>query len=221
MAKIAVIVRSHNHAAELDAGLLCLAQQTMTASDWQLVVVDEASTDDTRAVVKRHAATLDLTLVVLDPRRPRTSPAWQVGLECADAPVLLFLDPSVLPAPNLVRAHLRHVTRLRAVSVGRASAADRATGLLGRRGWSGGGDEGNDVDPDSLGRAAARAWTHNMALPRDLLVRASVGLGGRDGSAWEDAELIGRLRAVGARFMINAAAAGLLASGAETGSGSY
>ncbi len=101
-----MIIPSYNKATELSISLPLLRAQNLSASDWQLIIVDDGSTDGTCEVVKQHANSQDLTLVSLDPTKRRAARARNVGAECATAPYILFLDPDILPGPGLMEAHL-------------------------------------------------------------------------------------------------------------------
>lgn len=229
---LSVIIPAYNKATELTISLPLLGTQTLSAADWQLIIIDDGSTDTTCEVVKRHAAGQDLTLVSLDPATRRASRARNVGAECATAPYILFLDPDILPSPGLIEAHLRQLERrdqivslgyMYAVGLGQDvfrstygaewdftsidAVLRRAREFPGlsdvRWGWSDSPEQFS-----SLPCPWAGGWTGNIALSR----RAFFEVGGFDESfvdrGMEDIDLSYRLHRVGVSFELNKDAVG-------------
>jgi glycosyltransferase involved in cell wall biosynthesis len=229
---LSVIIPSYNKATELNISLPLLKSQTVSATNWQLIVIDDGSFDATCEVVKRYATSLDLTLVSLDPATRRASRARNVGAECATAPHILFLDPDVLPAPGLIEAHLKQIERRNQIlSLGYMYAVglgqDVFHSTFGRE-W-----DFTNID-DTLRRARefsdlsdarwswadspdrfsslpcpwAGGWTGNLALSRDAFFE----VGGFDESfvdrGMEDIELSYRLHQAGFGFELTRDAVG-------------
>jgi glycosyltransferase involved in cell wall biosynthesis len=227
-----VIIPSYNKATELAISLPLLGAQTIHASDWHLIIIDDGSTDETCEVVKRYAVRRDLTLVSLDPAKRCASRARNVGVECATTPYILFLDPDILPSTGLVAAHLGQLKgRNNIVSLGYMYAVGlgqdvfhrtygdawdftdvgatlrRASGLPGlfdtRWDWVDGADRFSLVPCPWAG-----GWTGNMGLSR----RTFSEVGGFDecfvDRGMEDIDLSYRLHLAGAVFELNGDAAG-------------
>jgi len=105
-----VVIPVYNAGSYLDGCLESLAHQRVEASDsFEVVVVDDGSTDDTRDVITRHTAQLgDLAYVHL----PRTSSssrsrARNAGVEQASGELLVFLDGDQFVGPDFVARHLQ------------------------------------------------------------------------------------------------------------------
>jgi len=106
--KLSVILPTFNRAASLPLALAALLRQTADPASYEIVVVDNNSTDDTAAVVARH-----------DPRRIRLvaeprqglSYARNAGLEAARAPIVAFTDDDVEVAPDWVETTLAVLAR--------------------------------------------------------------------------------------------------------------
>lgn len=208
-----------------------LAAQTLRASDWQLIIVDDGSSDQTPSVVKRHSASLDLTLVVLDPKGRCASRARNVGAECARSQHLLFLDPDILPAAGLLEAHLNRLNTPLVVSLGYMFAVGLGQDVFER-------DYGHNWDFADIATTIERArklpglsdlrwswcvadspfsalpcpwaggWTGNIGLSRELFVRV-----GRFDETFvdrgmEDIDLAYRLHLANATFELNGDAIG-------------
>ncbi len=92
MVSLAVVIPAHNAAATLAETLDSLLAQTRR--DWQAIIVDDGSTDDTRALAERYAAR-DSRFRLLSDGRPSegVSAARNRGIAAStDSRWLLFLD---------------------------------------------------------------------------------------------------------------------------------
>lgn len=105
MAELSVIIPTYNRAESLRACLESLAQQKQPAADFEVVVVVDGSTDNTREIL----AELDLpyALRVVCQENRGLARARNHGIEASQGRFCLFLDDDMLAAPSLVSAHLR------------------------------------------------------------------------------------------------------------------
>jgi glycosyltransferase involved in cell wall biosynthesis len=105
--EITVVAATHNRRDRLAALLDALGAQTIGAERFEVVIVDDASTDDTRALLADRAARGDLALTVIHSERscgPAT--ARNAGWRAARAPVVAFTDDDCRPAPGWLEAGL-------------------------------------------------------------------------------------------------------------------
>ncbi len=106
---LSVVVAARNEANTLPALLDALADQTHPS--YEVVIVDDASTDDTAAVAAEWASNRShATLVcVTDPTPPRKKNALSHGIEAAKHDLLAFTDADCTPPPGwlsvLARTH--------------------------------------------------------------------------------------------------------------------
>mgnify|MGYP001600154500 CR=1 FL=1 len=98
--KLSVVIATRNRAALLDGALTSLRAQ-IGAPPLQIVVVDNGSTDATRATAERHGATY---VYEAQPNRAR---ARNAGLAVAAGELVLFIDDDVILPPYFVAAHVR------------------------------------------------------------------------------------------------------------------
>lgn len=108
--RIAAIIPTWNRAVLLDASLASLAAQRLDRAQFEVIVVDDGSTDETAAVCARRAAELPLTRVRI--AHGGIAAAKNLGIFVARAPILLFFDDDDVAHPDLlaehIRAHERH-----------------------------------------------------------------------------------------------------------------
>ena len=103
MAHLDIVICTHNRSAALDRVLDRLAaQQAVTDMSWSVLVVDNASSDDTPAIVARYVGELELRYV-LEPRLGLTH-ARQRGFSETSGEWIGFVDDDNLLDPGWVAA---------------------------------------------------------------------------------------------------------------------
>jgi len=105
-----IIIPTHNRCEVLLQTLGALAATDYSDGQWEVVVVDDGSTDGTneRVVAWAQATTLPLSLVGQEKRGPAA--ARNAGARAARGDALIFIDNDMLVQPDFVR---RHVASLR------------------------------------------------------------------------------------------------------------
>ena len=96
---ISVVIPARNAAATIARTLEALAAQDLDG-EFEVVVVDNVSDDDTAAIVR--AAAVDVTLVREE--RRGAGIARNSGVAAARAPAIAFTDADCVPAPSWLRA---------------------------------------------------------------------------------------------------------------------
>ena len=99
-----VIVPCCNRARLLPAAMACLRRQTAARGSYEVIVVDDGSTDETLAVAK---ACLWPQASCLRKPNGGLSSARNFGARQARGRVLIFSDPDMLVCPEFVESHLR------------------------------------------------------------------------------------------------------------------
>lgn len=101
--QISVIIPAYNAATTIGVQLDALSRQTY-AGDWEVIVADNGSTDDTRAMAESYSDRLpDLKVVDASDRRG-AGPARNRGARAASAPYLAFCDADDRVEPEWLAA---------------------------------------------------------------------------------------------------------------------
>jgi glucosyl-dolichyl phosphate glucuronosyltransferase len=106
--RVSVIVATWNRAELLARCLRALAAQTLPADQFEVLVVDNNSSDDTRAVVEASGPPVRY----LFEARQGVSAARNTGLRAAAAPVVAFTDDDVVVPPDWLEALLARLETL-------------------------------------------------------------------------------------------------------------
>ena len=98
--KFSVVIATKDRAALLDGALASLRAQE-NAPEYELVVVDNGSSDATPAVARKHGASYAF---VAEPNRGK---ARNAGIARATGDAIVFVDDDVVTPPHFVAAHAK------------------------------------------------------------------------------------------------------------------
>lgn len=103
--KLSVVVPAFNGAQTISHQLDALQRQQTKFMDWEVIVADNGSTDDTALIVKKYAISYPVPLKVVDAsHRQGASHARNVGAIAAQGEVLAFCDCDDYVAHTWVQA---------------------------------------------------------------------------------------------------------------------
>lgn len=103
--KVSVVIPSYNYARFLGQTIASLQAQSWT--DWEAIIVDDGSTDDTEKVAAQLLGG-DSRIVYVRQPNGGTSAAKNAGIRHACGEYLLFLDADDLLTANKLAAHVEH-----------------------------------------------------------------------------------------------------------------
>jgi len=82
-----------------------IEQQTVSRDIYEVIVVDNNSSDSTQSLLKQKAATSPNLRVFLQPK-PGAAATRNVGIREARGEIVLFIDDDILAEPDLIEKHL-------------------------------------------------------------------------------------------------------------------
>jgi len=103
--QISVVIPTYNRADQLRRCLDALATQSAPADAFEVIVVDDGSTDGTAELLDGYMGSLSLRVE----RQPNSGQpaALNRGIDAAAGPYCLFLDDDIVATPTLVTEHIR------------------------------------------------------------------------------------------------------------------
>lgn len=130
MVDVSVVICTRNRARALHASLesVAIAARACKGIETELVVVDNASSDDTQAVVSAWAETAGLKVVLVREARKGLATARNTGVRAAHGAVLVFTDDDCRLAPDYLQTLLELSARDPGMAVrgGRVELGDPA-----------------------------------------------------------------------------------------------
>ncbi len=116
---VSIVVCTYNRAASLGLTLAALAAQAVPDGiRWELVLVDNNSSDATRAVIERFIATADAMARYVFVPEQGLSRARNAGVAASRGDIIAFTDDDVLPAVDWVGRIVSTIERTNADIVG-------------------------------------------------------------------------------------------------------
>lgn len=224
MKKISVVLPTYNRAKHLQLSLASLTQQTFPESDYEIIVVDDGSSDNTQDVVLQWCDRFSNIKYLFQPNEGYcVAKARNQGITAAQGEYLLFIDSGMIASSQLLEEHFfTHIKYPGGVGIGviyMAPDQDIINQKLEMGRYKLSGQELAeltlyedwrrplfDLVEGNLGTLKA-PWitfsTGNVSLSKQLL--SNVGLFDEDFRSWgnEDTELGYRLYRAGALFCLN------------------
>lgn len=120
--RVSVVVPTYQRSSYLRELIRCLEAQGLPQEDYEVVIVDDASEDDTWSVLRDIVPTSALRLLAVRHDRNRgPAAARNSAVACARAPYLAFTDDDCLPSPGWLAALLAVLETGAAVVQGRVT----------------------------------------------------------------------------------------------------
>ena len=98
---------TYNRSTLLERVLDACFEQTVPRDDYEIVLVNDGSTDGTPAVIERAQARASCAFVVVNEQNSGLAKGRNAGISRASGERIIFIDDDVLPLPNFVEEHLR------------------------------------------------------------------------------------------------------------------
>lgn len=104
--KCSVVIPTYNRSDILRLTLESLARQDLDHDEYEVLVVDDGSSDDTSDVVRKYMDQMNLRYFFQEDEGYRAAGARNVGIANAKADITVFTDSGVMPHSGWLRAHL-------------------------------------------------------------------------------------------------------------------
>lgn len=180
-----------NRAHLLERVLDACFEQTVSSSDYEVVLVNDGSTDDTAAVIERAKRRATCAFSVIDQINSGLAKGRNAGIARAAGERIVFIDDDVLPLPTFVAEHLRSSERHPLAIVRGGAINVENFDDLPPPVWSWKNYSGNYF------------WTTNVSVPLPT-IRAIGGFNEDFAEyGWEDIDVGLRLRFAGVKAVFN------------------
>jgi glycosyltransferase involved in cell wall biosynthesis len=107
MLKVSVVIPTKNRSALLAQTLERIESQTLPHEQFEVIVIDNDSTDDTRNVLEQRSRIYSNLRFGMQ-EKPGAAATRNVGLRMARGELLLFVDDDVQAEPGLIESHLAY-----------------------------------------------------------------------------------------------------------------
>jgi glycosyltransferase involved in cell wall biosynthesis len=194
---ISLVVPTRNRAAQLARCLEHVRELKDPGEPWELIVVDNGSTDGTAQMLRAFAASVAFPVTCAHEPRPGVSRARNTGIARARGDIIVFTDDDCYPAPDFLAQVVQRFREFPPISYlgGRVLLYDRADAPLSTIPYE------NRVFIERRTWLPQRFGTGNLAVRREVFER----IGGFDpmfgpGSlipSGEDVEFIARMAMAG------------------------
>ena len=100
-----VIIPTYNRREILEKTLKALEEQTLSKEIFEVIVVNDGSTDDTADFLERYKNRGLLNFTYVSKENEGQGIARNTGFDISDAKILVFLGDDCIPAPNFLEEH--------------------------------------------------------------------------------------------------------------------
>lgn len=112
---------TYNRAHLLERVLDACFEQTVAPSEYEVVLVNDGSTDNTLEVIERAQRRATCRFIVINQPNSGLAKGRNAGIAQATGDRIIFIDDDVLPIPTFVEEHLRsHAEKPKAIVRGGA-----------------------------------------------------------------------------------------------------
>jgi len=116
--KVSVIVPTYKSLDHLKRTINSLEEQNLDHSQFEVIIIDDGSKDQTESWLINYDGPLDIIPVIFKENRGR-SRARNAGVERANNPILIFLDGDMELYPDYIEKHAKWHARSNLIAVGK------------------------------------------------------------------------------------------------------
>lgn len=107
MSLVSVIIPTHNRKKILKKCLNSLFNQTYNQFEYEIIVIDDGSTDDTEEAVKSMVSETPCELKYFRQEKKGPAAARNVGIRNAEGKIILFIGDDIIATPTLLEGHIK------------------------------------------------------------------------------------------------------------------
>ncbi|CAH9067179.1 Validoxylamine A glucosyltransferase [Pseudoalteromonas holothuriae] len=116
---ISIVIPTYNSMLLLKETLDSLLLQTLNRERFEVIVVDDGSSDGTKQIVDQFRKLLDISYYYIEDKGFRVSSGRNLGLHFAKYPITLFLDSGMIANKEMLFSHLNeHLFNNKKVAIG-------------------------------------------------------------------------------------------------------
>lgn len=189
--KVSVLICSYNRSHLLKRTLEAITAQDFPPDQYEVIVVDDGSTDDTLTMAQQLALTAPCRMKVLTKPNDGVSRGRNFGIRAAEGEILLFIDDDTFAEPALVREHVAYHDRYPAAVV---------------QGWVNHIEELEPKGPRTVkmaDRSRSFFWTSNVSVRKKYVDQVGGFYDGFQEYGYQDMEIGTRLKALGLKKYVN------------------
>jgi glycosyltransferase involved in cell wall biosynthesis len=200
MFALSVVIATYNRRDTLKVTLQCLSVQTLPADQFEVIVVDDGSPDDTQAMVESLIAEMPYRLRYYRHANRGPGASENRGIHEATADLVLLIADDIQPTPSMLACHVQAHERRpdgNIAVLGRALQSPRLPETHFQRHW----------DPFKFQHMRKpmevpywKFWACNISIARKFLLENGL-FSELKGAAHEDVELGYRLARKGLRIL--------------------
>jgi glycosyltransferase involved in cell wall biosynthesis len=121
MLKVSVVIPTRNRSRLLDKTIEHIEAQTISRDQYEVIVIDNDSSDDTRRIIEKKSKAYSNIRSGFQ-EKPGAAGTRNTGLRLAKGKLVLFVDDDVHAEPSLIEAHWnRHLQKPTASFIGAVS----------------------------------------------------------------------------------------------------
>jgi len=186
--EVSIIIPTYNRKEILREALEFLFNQSYPKENYEIVIVDDGSTDGTEKMI--NSLSPPCRLVYLHQDRKGPAIARNLGIKNARGKIIVFIDSDIFPSPDFINEHVKFHRRFGDVVVsGPTVRTDKLKDVFS--------DIKRRKFRESLAWSGPSLITSNLSVKKEFLLKVGGFDGEFVGMGWHDWELGLRLKKLG------------------------
>ncbi|WP_370772732.1 glycosyltransferase family A protein [Faecalibacillus intestinalis] len=105
--KASVIIPTYNREKLLEMTLITLMKQNVSKEIFEVIVVDDGSTDNTFNILKKYESKLNLQYLYHPHNATGIAKSRNYGIKCSNSEICIFIDSGILVASDTVENFIK------------------------------------------------------------------------------------------------------------------